>query len=354
MSISWIKAGLLCGVIVLGGTTTGISADNVTPTIEKNGIEPPSRAVRTIVGLIPWLNDGDLRAKIIDGMKAKDKDVSSLLSGSGQAGVAVQIDIKHDAVERDGKFIDVDRLLNNEVKLLGAGSSLNDIFLAVSLKDQDRIFQANDRIDGARSFFVWFTKTNGQTTSLCLSQDPIRYATSRKVGDKVLEKIQAEQLFASGLQSAVSFLEKTTKDKEVQKQLKDWRDEQEATNRKVEQINQDLKDERERLARAQNISDQFSMMANVLSFASQAQTMKSQLGKDAPASIDSAKTSGELLTIIQKIVVERTGNTERMETDITTIQGARVDRERKVLEIVKKPGIYPADRVPQLQVPVLP
>jgi hypothetical protein len=83
--------------------------------------------------------------------------------------------------------------------------------------------------------------------------------------------------------------------------------------------------------------------------------MKAQLGDDAPKALDSAQTSGDLLTIIQSMIVERTQDSERMEVEITTIRGTQKSTKAQMLQILKgSRGRYPVDGVPQLRLPTLP
>jgi hypothetical protein len=96
-------------------------------------------------------------------------------------------------------------------------------------------------------------------------------------------------------------------------------------------------------------------MADILSFAAQATTVKAELGKDAPKALDNAKDTGELRMIVQTLIVEHTKNSDRMEIDITTIQGQQKARMDQMLQIMRgSAGKYPVDRVPQLQLPTMP
>jgi hypothetical protein len=347
-----MKVLALCGCLAFGPAAhAGTPLDYTTPPISKQGIEPPSKAVDLIAGLIPWLNpDLDLRRKITAAAQKQDKDITSLLSTTGQLGVAVEVDIQHASMTTaDGKLIESDRLLNNDIKVLGAGTSLEDLWFAVVATDESRM--AEDRIDTGRSFFLWFAMDGKTLVSQCLSQGALRSKIARQLGDSELAKIQG-RAFDGGLAAAVAFLEKANQDKDVQRQIKAWKDAQAESDKRIARINQDLKDERERLRKEQDISDQFSMMADALTFAAQAATMKAQLGADAPKALDDAKTSGDLLIVIQKMMVESNEKSQRLEVDITTIQGGQKAAKQQIIQVMKNSRAhYPVDRIPQLRLP---
>ncbi|WP_140981020.1 hypothetical protein [Bradyrhizobium guangdongense] len=323
------------------------SAGATTNDICKEGKEKPSKATNFVAGLMLWINTPGLREQITASVAKLDQRVENLLAKSGEPGVAVKVDIQHDVKPHTDDREYVDTL--KAVQLVGAGTSLEDVWLAtVALgKAKDA-----ERLDDARSFFLWFSRKGNNLVTVAVSQWPIQSKAGRLLAEEELAKVQKAAVAASGLSAAVDYLERIITDNALKQKLQFIKDAQAADEKKIAEIDRKLNDALEQKRKAQAIADQFNMIGDALTFAAQKDTIKAIFGKDTPAEVEQAKTPAGLVQVLQTIIKERETEITTISAEKTTVDKRRQEYRSQYVQIIRVPKAdYPYQDVPQLQLP---
>lgn len=348
-----IRFGLALLFSIFATTALRASVGDTTPDISSAQRGAPSQSVRSSLGLIVWLDDLNLKDKILSSIKRHDKEIISLLRRSGQNGVALEIKIKH--VEQStaaGAWVKHDELIDNDVKLVGAGTTLDDVWLAnISRGPAQNEVQY---FDEKRSFFIWFIPKGNGVVSSITSESGIRSKAARQLGNNELGALNRRATIALGVASAVSYLEENLKDRLLADKIKGLKKNQLDDAKKIADVERRLEANNDLERRAQRVSDLFGMIGAALSFAAQKDTIKSIMGGDVPSDkIDAAQSPSEVLHVIQTVVTATEQARATITSDKTILETRSQSYVTQYLEIIKSPKAnYPYPEVPQLMLPV--
>lgn len=303
-----------------------------------------SAAADAVQSAASWINELGVRVLVTQLVKAENEGISDLLNESGQAGVLYRIDIQK--VEGETPFYSV---VNRSIQRVGAGSSPLAVNLAINQQDQLRPAPSpGASLDIDKSYFIWFTREGNQMVARDIPARNLVSATARAFADQKLLETQNEANRARALGASVAHLEKSIKDKALQKRFADWKAKQDATNQKVAEIHKRLNAELEKAKKAQRTAAIFSLISGSMTLASQAVTLKNSLGADAPAgAIDSAKTPADLQKIAKDVEVSATNNIEKMNVEYKGFVDQQNGIRGEYLLILRETK-YPVGEVPEL------
>lgn len=291
-----------------------------------------------------WINDLGVTVRVNQLVKADDKAINDLLTNTGQEGVLYRINIQK--VEGEIPFYS---LVNNTIQRVGAGSSPLGVNLAIDQQKQYRPAPTQGAtLDEDKSFFMWFTKEGKQIVARDIPAKNLNSVTALNFADQKLRETQIEANKALALGATVNHLEKTIKDKAIQKKLAEWKGKQDETNRQAKEIGKRLQEEMEKAKKAQRTAAIFSLISSGMTLASQAVTLKNSLGADAPTgAIDSAKSPADLQKIATDVEATHTNNAENLRVQYQGFvdQGNGVRGE--FLQILRETK-YPLGQVPEL------
>ena len=305
-----------------------------------------SAAASTAAQLAEWWNDLGLKLSIQSALQKRDADVTRMLSETGQPGVLVYIQIERATAE-----VSVYYLTGDQVELVGAGTSPDDVYFAFIQRDQlEPSVSKGNKVDLERSSFLWFTKAGQSIQAQSIPAEFITYlAYQRKTDQKLRASINATSQ-ARALGAAVDYLEKSTKDKQLRQEIAALKAKQLETNKKIVEIDQNLQKEIERAKRAQAVSMQLETMAGVLTLTAQIVSVSSYLGGDAPTSITDAKTPEELKSGVDTLLSDAITHRDSLEVTYKSQLDQATQQQIQFLSILTKGKIPTAD-IPQIKRP---
>ncbi len=289
------------------------------------------------------LNEILIRRRVEQALREKDGVISDLLSSSGQTGVLVRINIQKLAGETP-----IYSIVGNDVLVVGAGTDPSAVNLAYHQRDQlEPAPNRNATIDLDKSYFIWLSKDGRDVTAEIRNARGVVSETARIYADeKILQSLNAANDVAA-LGVAAAHLEKNVSDRRLKQKLADLRQRQLDDEKKVKEIEENLAKELERARKAQATAATLSMVASVMTLASQIGTAVTSLGADAPTGLDKASSPGELQTMVDDLVKSSDAKAGRLRLDYKSVTDGRTGIRNEMLTILKQ-SRYPISSVPQI------
>lgn len=303
-----------------------------------------SSAAKLVAAACACFNEKMLGLRIEQLVAEEDKNISTLLNNTGQAGVLYKVEV----ARADGESGPVYTVVGPRILRVGVGTSP----LAVNTAYGNHRYWTvspvgNEKIDLDHSFFFWFSKEGDAITSTVLSASSLVYQTARRIGDARLFEALGRADEGRALEAAASFVERTTKNNETKRKLAELRKRIEESEKRVQKIQSDLASQLERERKAAAAAMTLSLVSSVLTLGSQALTLKQQLGVDAPAGIDAAKSPAELQQIADDYAKSTHQGAVHVQTQydsaLSDQKGLRIEL-LQILQISK----YPIEEVPEL------
>jgi hypothetical protein len=221
-------------------------------------------------------------------------------------------------------------------------------------KDTTRDSDAN--LDTGRSFFIWFAPKGADLNINITAQRGVRSKAALLLGNDQLSCLQQQNVAASALSDAIKFLETSVKDRALSEKLRALVAAQAEDQKTIVDIERRLQNNLEQEKRAQGDANIFNTVADVLSFASQKETIKAILGDDVPTDkLDAAKSSADVVQIIQTIIISKQSDRVVIMAERQTLDDRNKTYNSQYIQVTRNPKAnFPYKQVPQLQLPGIP
>lgn len=320
-----LRRTLLVAICMVMSASATTNAETLVPPLSR--MQPPeisargdtaSASAKSASRLAAWWNDLGLSIAINRSLRKHDAETGTLLQNTGQPGVLVYVQI-----ERIDHETPIYYLVGDNVDLVGAGTSKEDVYFAYIQKDRLRAARDGAKSDIERSSFLWFTKSGKEVQVASVPAAFVVYPAAQNLADVKLRETLNMTADGHALDLAVGYLEQTTKDAALKKRIVELRARQAETNQRVAKIESDLQMELDRARKAQSVAFQLQTIATVFNIGQQVASIASYLGDDTFPAIKDAKTPEELKGAVSSMLADSVQRRDALQVQYKSFTDAK-------------------------------
>jgi hypothetical protein len=303
-----------------------------------------SAAAKAAQAACNCLQDIALNVELTRSLKALNSRVVTTLDNTGQPGVLL-----HGEVASIRGPIDRYFLVGGKLQFIGAGKAPGEVYTLANSKPRLKPDPPDGAsVDTERSLFFWVSRPNKEFIVVTLPANTVLSEERRYKSDKILFAKLAETAKQEAIAATMMQMQKDIDDKKLREKIAELRGRTDAAIKKLEKIEADLAKEQEKVRKAQATYANLQLTATILTVAQMASNAYSSLGKDAPAGVENAKSSQDLLDVVQGV-----SQSAQQRKDQLSVEYNKVVNEKSGIQ-VEQLNIIRGRRIQTEDIPALP
>jgi len=302
-----------------------------------------SAAVASAAKIAEWVNALGVSQVVDRSLREQDQHIAALLHSTGQPGVLAYVQI-----ERSDAVVPVYDVVGDKVLVIGAGTTVDDVYFAYSQTDTMRATRSGAQLDIDRSYFLWFTKSGEDVQVTSTPARFVIYPAAQRRSDVKLRDTLLATADGRALGLAVDNLERSAKSADLKKQIAALKAQQAETNKNVAKIDSELQREIERARKAAVVANQLATMAGIFTIAAQVSSASSYLGSDTTPEVANARNPEQLRSGVDSILSDAVQRPDELQIQYNSSVDQRSGLRAQYLQILTV-GKYPTGDVPQIK-----